>query len=368
MPEPLKNLYNQTFFNVFTSACETVIPDFDSTLFLDQVLDESWENLELKERMRYITLMLRNQLPKDFPSAVDYLLALVPELQKHELKGESLGFLSLPDYVEVFGKNYPELAIKAFEIITPLITCEFGIRPFIINHQDFVMEQLLVWSKNENVHVRRLASEGCRPRLPWAMGLPSLKKDPFPIIPILENLKDDESEYVRRSVANNLNDISKDHPSLCIKIAKKWFGQTSNTDKLIKHACRTLLKKGNPDVMAIFGLGSSEFISVKDFQIQSPSVSLGQHLEFTFSLINKSDEIQKIRVEYAIYYLKKNGTLSKKVFMLREKDYAPHSTTQIIKRQSFKPITTRKFYQGTHQVSIIVNGIEYDQQAFTLLI
>ena len=230
-----------------------------------------------------------------------------------------------------------------------------------------MMQQMLEWSRHPNHHLRRLASEGCRPRLPWAKALPAFKQNPDDILPILENLKNDPSEYVRKSVANNLNDISKDHPELVVSIAKKWKDHTKNTDWIIKHACRTLLKQGNAEVMQLHGFGSSKKIKLQNFEILTPHVNIGDYLAFRFLLQNLENKPKKIRLEYAIYYQKANGTLSKKVFMISEKEYPAQSETTILRKQSFKLISTRKFHPGLHQIGIIINGIEKNRGDFYVI-
>ena len=227
---------------------------------------------------------------------------------------------------------------------------------------------MLAWSKHEHWGVRRLSSEGCRPRLPWAMALPNLKKNPAPIIPILENLKNDPSRFVRLSVANNLNDIAKDNPATVIELAKKWQGESQEIDWILKHGCRTLLKQGNAEAMELFGFGSSaENISIEDFRIVTPKVNVGKSLEFSFKLLNNNPKKTKIRLEYAIYYQKANGTLSKKVHKISEKDYAGNSATPITRLHSFKVVTTRVLHLGLHQVSVIINGNEFDKFDFELV-
>lgn len=230
-----------------------------------------------------------------------------------------------------------------------------------------MMAQMLVWSKHEHWGVRRLASEGCRPRLPWAMALPNLKKDPAPIIPILENLKNDPARSVRLSVANNLNDIAKDNPEIVIDLAKKWHGKSKEIDWVIKHGCRTLLKQGNPEILGLFGLGSAENINIEDFQIITPVVKVGNSLEFSFKLVNNNHEKNKIRLEYGLYYQKANGALSRKVCKISEKEYAENSITYITRKHSFKVVTTRKFHPGLHQVAVIINGNEFEKHDFELV-
>ncbi|NMH88094.1 DNA alkylation repair protein [Flavivirga algicola] len=367
MAELLKNIYHTKFFDRFTASVQEVVLDFDKTVFLKDIYDSEWENRELKQRMRHITLVLKNHLFDDFNTNVDTLLKLIPVLEKKGVKPDNLEYIFFPDFIELFGLDHYETSINAFETITQFVSCEFAVRPFIIKYQESMMEQMHLWSKHKHLSVRRLASEGCRPRLPWAMALPALKENPEPIIPILKNLKNDPSEYVRRSVANNLNDISKDHPETVIALVKAWHGKTSETDWLVKHACRTLLKQGNTEVMVLFGFGAIDKIKVTDFKILTPKVKIGASVEFSLKLTNTSDKVSKIRLEYGLYYQKANGSLSRKVFKISEKEYPKKSTTSIHRKQSFKIITTRKFHIGKHQISIIINGKEVEILDFELI-
>ncbi|PCJ97647.1 MAG: DNA alkylation repair protein [Flavobacteriaceae bacterium] len=367
MAELFKNIYNKEFFNAFTNVIQQIESDFDKTSFLKNIYDDEWENKELKQRMRHITVVLKNHLHKDFDKNAVTILNLIPQLEKSGFKPDNLEFIFLPDFIEVFGMENYDLSIKAFEQITQFVSCEFAVRPFIIAYKKEMMGQMLSWSKHKHPMVRRLSSEGCRPRLPWAMAITSLKNSPKPILPILENLKDDTSESVRRSVANNLNDISKDNPDVVIHLAKKWQGITLETDWLIKHACRTLLKQGNPEVMQLFGFGSITEINIEGFQIFNPKVKIGEYVKFRFKLINTSDSKTKIRLEYGLYYQKANGSLSKKVFKISEREYPENSTKTIERKQSFKVITTRKFHLGKHQLAIIINGNEFEKYDFELV-
>ena len=274
----------------------------------------------------------------------------------------------LPDYVEKYGlanTDY-QTSIHAIEQITQFTSCEFAVRPFIIQYPQKMMQQMLVWTTHESEHVRRLASEGCRPRLPWAMALPSLKQEPSPILPILTQLKNDPSEYVRRSVANNLNDITKDNPEIVLQIAQGWKGESPQTDRILKHGCRTLLKQGNTTVLQLFGFGAVDGIALSNFRILTPSVKIGDYLQFSFELTNKAPQPILLRLEYGLYYLKSNGSLSRKVFKISEKQYDGQRTTTILRKQSFRLITTRQFYTGQHQLSIIVNGRELAKESFEL--
>lgn len=277
-----------------------------------------------------------------------------------------LEYMFLPDYIETYGINDYEHSVKCMEFVTRFTSCEFAVRPFIVKYGDRMLDQMQRWSLHENHHVRRLASEGSRPRLPWAIALPKLISDPVPLLPILENLKNDPSDYVRRSVANSLNDISKDHPEIVISIAKKWGGLSKETDDLIKHACRTLLKQGNHTILKHFGVSANSNIVISKFIIHTPFVCVGDGLDFSFEVINKDSKNLNLRIEYGVYYLRNNGRHSKKVFKISERQLHPLQKIEINRKQSFKPITTRRFYPGQHQLSIIINGEEKAIRAFEL--
>ncbi len=363
--EPLKNMFNPQFINDFSCIALRVIPNFDAGLFFDQIFDESWNERELKDRIRHISSMMHKHLPLEYEKAIAAILKILT-IVKEEHKGMAFQYMILPDFIEQFGLDHLDLSLKAMEEITQFISCEFAVRPFLIKYPKQVMQQMLKWSMHEQASVRRFASEGCRPRLPWAMALPALKNDPTPILPILEKLKNDESEFVRKSVANNLNDLSKDHPDLIITIAKRWQGASKETDWIIKHGCRTLLKQGNTEVLELFGVGTIKNVSLQGFQIQTPIVEIGAKLDFTFQVLNENSNTVKIRLEYGIYYLKANGTHSRKIYKISEKDYAPNSVNTISKSQSFRVITTRKFHRGEHRLSVIVNGKEMASGNFEL--
>lgn len=257
-------------------------------------------------------------------------------------------------------------SLDCIEKLTQFTSCEFAIRPFIIHYPEVCMQQMLEWSNHKSVDVRRLASEGSRPRLPWAIALPKFKNDPTPVLPILEKLKNDPSLYVRRSVANNLNDISKDHPKLVITLARQWLGQDPKTDWLIKHACRGLLKQGLPGAMQLFGYASPDTFKRSEPTLKSSTVKMGNTLDFSFSLSNQSKAAQKLRLEYGIYFLKKNGNHNLKVFKISERELSPKQEIKIEKSHSIRPISTRIYYEGEHYVSLIINGKESDKLPFYL--
>lgn len=379
MAEPFKNLFNEQFLHRFATDLKQVINNFDARAFVAQTMDNEWENREYKQRIAHITTVLKRFFPEDYKEAIAKIIELLnyvdskyPDSSQIDDKkyGLTLEYGPILDnYVEQYGLDDYETSVKAIEKITRFTSCEFGVRPFIIKYPNEMMAQMLIWSRHEHWGVRRLASEGCRPRLPWGRALSNLKENPEPIIPILENLKNDPARFVRLSVANNLNDIAKDNPRVVIDLVKKWQGESKEVDWVIKHGCRTLLKQGNEEMMELFGFDcASDNISIGDFRISTRRVAVGDSLEFRFTLSNNNDMKTKIRLEYAIYYQKANGTLTKKVHKISEKDYAANSATPITRKHSFKVVTTRKLHPGLHQVAVIINGKEFEAHDFELIV
>jgi 3-methyladenine DNA glycosylase AlkC len=367
MASALKHLYSEKFTNNFSAIISEVAPSFPKTQFFDLVHDHSWEGKELKQRMKHIAWALHQVLHGDFKESAATIESVVQILLRRHPNSMSFEYMFLADYIETYGIDDFDTSTRLMELVTQFASCEFAVRPFIVKYGGQMIEQMHDWSRHGDHRVRRLASEGCRPRLPWAMALPELKKDPSAILPILENLKNDPSDFVRRSVANNLNDIAKDNPDLVISIAHRWKGKTRETDAIVKHGCRTLLKQGNTEVLELFGISSTPVFDLEALEIHSPQVSIGGGLEFSFTLTNTTPNEQTLRLEYAIYYLLKNGQHSKKVFKISERKIAGNGQLDIEKKHSFRPITTRTFYSGLHKVSLIVNGQEKGVGEFGLI-
>jgi len=362
----IKDIYSPSFYNQFADLVGSVIPSFDKEKFINRIYSDDFEHKEWKERMKHTTKIFHEFMPAEFANAVKLILQIIKKLKEDKHGDGNLAYIFFPDYIESYGLNDFDNSVMAFEPITKFISCEFAVRPFILKYGDRMLSQMTIWSKHENPQVRRLSSEGSRPRLPWAMALPELKKDPAAILPILENLKSDPSESVRRSVANSMNDIAKDHPDVVIKLAAKWKGISKETDAIIKHGCRTLLKQGHLEILKHYNLESKDLL-LTDFVVLTPEVEIGGQLTFSFSLKNMNQLEQVVRLEYGIYYRKANGQLSKKVFKISEKICEPGAVLNIHRNQSFKLITTRTFYTGGHQLSIIINGEEKGVKSFVII-
>lgn len=366
MAELLKNIYNTRFFDTFKNALEQSLPEFDKALFMERIYDDLWEKRELKQRMKHIAAVLESFLQNDYEHKIATLLDIIANLRKSEVQVNSLEYMLFPEFIEMYGLDHFEVSMKAIELVTQFTSCEFAIRPFIKRYPVETMAWMSHWSLHPSHLVRRFASEGCRPRLPWAMALPDLKTDPSPVLVILENLKADPSEFVRRSVANNLNDIAKDHPDTVIAIARKWKGSSIETDRLIKHGCRSLLKRAHPDALDLFGLSAKVKCSVQDLKITRQVIREGDHLEFSFQLFHEESSALKLRIEYAIYYMKANGKPARKLFKITENTYHGESVYQFTRKQSFKNMTTRKHYPGNHKLVVVINGNELAEHNFML--
>ncbi len=357
MPEPLKNLYNVELVKSLCEQVSSLHENFDEDGFSSHIFDNEWKEKELKERMKHISESLHQYLPMDYSDAIQILMKL-------SSKFSGFQYMFFPGFVELYGLDQYEESIHALEHFTSYASSESAVRPFIKKHNKKMMAQMELWAESENHHVRRLSSEGCRPRLPWAMALPEFKRDPSQILPILEKLKNDDSEYVRRSVANNLNDISKDNPQIVIEIAKSWLGSNQRTDWIIKHACRTLLKQGQPEIMNLFGFSKPEHLEIKNFTTQK-SVEMEGNLNFSFTIESQKQKLGRLRIEYAIDFVKKSGNLSRKIFKISESEVDSNNKT-VKKSFSFKKISTREYYAGNHSISIIVNGHELAGMEFLL--
>lgn len=349
MAEPLKNIFfTSESLQKFTEAIRLVFPEFDKEGFLTLIQTSEWEGMELKERMRHTTLCLGKTLPQNYRQALDILIKAAPLV-----KGFEAG--SLPDYVEVFGMEDWEYSLPALKYLTRFFSAEFSVRPFLDSNPKRAMILMMECAGDEDENVRRFASEGCRPRLPWAMALPKFKKDPGPILAILEKLKDDPSEFVRRSVANNLNDISKDHPDVVLALAERWLGQSERTDWIVKHACRTLLKSGDVRAMRLFGFGDPSRLHIKNLRFSRDKAAVGQDIHFLFDLIVEEKEPCKVRLEYRVDYARAGGKLARKIFQISENSYTP-AVYSFKRKQTFQDMSTRKHYPGEHRIAIIVNG------------
>ena len=362
--EPLKDqFFNRAFVTQLARDLHAADSRFDTANFIQRVLDKNWKSRELKERMHHVADCLHAALARDYKTCIELL---IPIVQKRIKEGRtSFGDMIFPDFVERFGIEDFNTSIRALEIFTVACSSEFAVRPFIVRYPRETMQVMLKWSRHKNEHVRRLSSEGCRHRLPWGMALPAFKKDPRPVLQILENLKSDPSEYVRRSVANNLNDISKDNLEIALATAERWLRQDKESAALVRHALRNELKKGNKRALKLFALSHQTKAQIRSLKVTPQKIRIGEsaHLEFKLQVpVN-----ERLRIEYWVHFVKASGKASKKVFQITEKNFPAGAHQSFKKKHRFQDFTTRKHYAGEHKVVVAINGMAKASATLSLL-
>ncbi|NDJ78210.1 MAG: DNA alkylation repair protein [Chloroflexi bacterium] len=353
MNERLKDMYfKRAYFEHLAAIIPPHHPAFDGSAFLAGIYDAAWDNRALKEKMRHTTQTLHACLPDDYRTALGILRQIVPHLA-------GFGFENavLPDFVELYGLDDWEASLPALELFTQLMSAEFAVRPFILQNQARMMAQMLDWAGHEHPAVRRLASEGCRPRLPWAIALGPLQDDPAPILPILDRLKLDPVEDVRRSVANNLNDIAKDNPDVTLGVLRGW--QSIDTDdirRLTNHALRTLLKQGHPGALELLGYSTAPAISISQPTLSPESIPIGAAVTFEADITSTASDPQPLMIDYVVHHMRARGQQTPKVFKLSKREIAPGETIHIRREHAIKTVSTRKIYPGAHAIELQING------------
>jgi len=331
-------------------------PAFDTDSFLAQV-GEKLDTLELKARSAWVAEALHAHLPTDYPEAVKILEAILGDpLQEDDSVTDGFyRLMPIAHFVEVYGLEHVDESVHAMYEITKRFSSEFAIRPYLERYPEHMLAILHEWTLDPNEHVRRLVSEGTRPRLPWAGRLYQFIDDPTPTLALLEKLKDDSSLYVRRSVANHLNDIGKDHPELLLDTVERWrVNADANRLWVIKHALRSLIKAGNVRALAVLGYAAPQ-VRLIDFTA-SDEVVMPDVLAFSCTLRSTAPQDQELMIDYLVHFMKANGKTAPKVFKLTQKTLAAGEQITIQKSHLIKPITTRVYYAGPHRVEVQVNG------------
>ncbi|MDO9414919.1 DNA alkylation repair protein [Pararhizobium sp.] len=353
MAEPLKNLLYPGLVATMAEHLQAQHSGFDSASFQARATKDM-DSLELMQRAMQIRDALIETLPEDFDTAAAILAAALPQKGRSGLTGWAL--LPVNHFIAARGLQHFDTAFDLLKQLTPHFTAEFGIRIFLHTDQARALAIIRPWTGDPNHHVRRLASEGTRPRLPWAMRLPQLVVDPQPILPILTALIDDPEDYVRRSVANSLNDIAKDHPDLVADFVNRaMVGATPERRWLLKHASRTLLKQGHRAALANFGFAETAGI-IASLAVRTPLVTFGQHADFDLLLSNESDSDAVLMVDYIVHHRKANGLTTPKVFKWKSLTLPAGKSAALSKRHAVRAITTRVYYPGEHRVEIQING------------
>ncbi len=365
MPEPLKAIYHEEFLRQFGGLVQSAYPPFDSEAFVAAVLDDPWDELELKARLRRISATLGRFLPSRYEAALAVLFAI-------DEVCTGFPYLFFPDFVAVYGQDAAdwELSVKALERFTPKSSAEFAVRPFLLRDPERMMAQMRRWAGHPDERVRRLASEGCRPRLPWGQTLPPFIADPAPVLAVLELLKADPALYVRKSVANNLNDIAKDHPDRVLETARRWQGEHPSTDWIIRQGCRNLVRKADPRALALFGYaepaGPTELITSAALTVTPAVVPIGGKCALRYELRVRAGEPVRLRIEYGIDFVKASGRTSRKLFLAIDKIVPGGQLLAGVRTHSWADLTTRRHYPGHHRIVLSVNGKEVAETVLTL--
>ncbi|MEX0955227.1 MAG: DNA alkylation repair protein [Rhizobiaceae bacterium] len=355
----LKEIFNRERFRHIASETAAISPVFDAERFV-ALATAGLAELGIMQRMRQGAEAMQAALPLSYGDSLAVLEQLAPRI------GHGFASIMLSEFVAVFGRGEFDRSMQALAFFTRFGSSEFAIRHFLTDDLERTLKVMLGWAEDENEHVRRLASEGCRPRLPWSFQLRPLVADPSPTLPILERLRADPSLYVRKSVANHLNDIGKDHPDWLVEVVSGWDRGNKATAWIVKHALRTLIKKGDARALALIGASGKADVRVGALSVAPSTVKLGSDATISAEIISTSNKDQRLVADYAVHYVKNSGGTSRKVFKLKELDLAPGGRQALSIRRAMRDFTTRRHNAGHHRVELIVNGEVVAEGGFEL--
>lgn len=325
------------------------------------------DGLGFGERVALVRDALLADLPADYDGFARILRAALAD---SDFTGWMIWPVGEAVAVRALDAGTPEAfddGLALLAALTPRLTAEAALRPFLDADLERALATVLRWTGDPDEHVRRLASEGTRPRLPWAKRARAVLADPPATIPILDALYRDREEYVRRSVANHLNDVSRAEPELAVAVATRWLAEPdANTVRVVRHAMRTLIKQGDPAALALHGFAAPADLVVSGLTLDAEVVRIGGELGFAFTLENRDAQPVRLAVDYVVHYRKANGRTAPKVFKLTTKTLAPGETLTVTRRQSFRPITTRRHHPGEHAIELQINGRRYGPVGFLL--
>ena len=373
MSYQLKDQFGPSAPRAIAAMIRAVHARFPHDAFLADAL-AGYGPLALTARGQQVAAALHRHLPADYPLAVDILLQSARQPHDHQARGGMAAFLYMPHlfYVARHGLDHFEESMRAQHALTQLFTAEFSIRAFLEKHPEQTLARLHEWTQDPSAHVRRLVSEGTRPRLPWAPRLRAFQKDPAPVIELLEKLKDDPELYVRRSVANNLNDIGKDHPALLTQVARRWLRDASEQRRwIVNHALRSAVKRADAGALAALGFGGKAAVKLRGVSITPASPRIGGQVTIAFELRHSGakrgpgSKLQRVMADLVVHFVKARGT-GAKTFKLRRLELAPGDVARISKKIGLRQLTTRKHYPGMHRVEVLLNGARLPLGEFLL--
>ena len=358
-PALLKDILGPQALAIIADVGTAVSSRFDRGHFLSAA-SEGLYALSIMERVRHIADALAAALPARYADALEIIRAMAPRLTH--------GFqtVAVTEYVARYGLGDFDRSMTALADLTRFGSAEFAIRPFLAQDIERTLAVMEGWTAHADEHVRRLASEGSRPRLPWASRIPALKADPTLAAPIFEALNADPSAYVRKSVGNHLNDVAKDRPDWLLDRLAGWPADNPRTVWIIRHALRTLIKQGDPRALALIGVGHGASITVSGFSIEPQVVRLGETIAIDVELVSTSPDDQRLVVDYRVHYARARGKTATKVFKLRTFDLSAGKSATLGMRQAIRDFSTRRHHPGRHEVELIVNGMTMASTAFDI--
>ncbi|HEY0596975.1 DNA alkylation repair protein [Sphingopyxis sp.] len=359
-PALLKDILGPEAVTTIADAGTAASGRFDRQAFV-RAASDGLDSLSIMERVRHIADALHDALPRDHAAAFDILRAMAPRLT-HGFQA-----IAITEYVARHGLDDFDRSMDALADLTRFGSAEFAVRPFLARDAMRALATMTRWATSNDEHVRRLASEGARPRLPWAARVPALKDDPTLAAPILDILKADPGLYVRKSVANHLNDIAKDRPDWLLDRLAEWPRDDPRTIWIIRHALRTLIKQGDPRALALIGVGHGAEVTVRRFVIEPRQVGLGDRISIAADLASNAPGNQRLVVDYRVHYARAGGKTAPKVFKLKTFELAGGDAITLAISQTIRDFSTRRHYPGLHEVELIVNGRTMATAAFDLL-
>lgn len=358
MAAALKDQYGPDVPRTIGDMVQAVYPVFKHATFLDDAL-RGYDDLALMPPGKHIAQVLQQHLPADYPQALAILLASCEQSHQRDIGQSLASFLFLPHtlFVSLFGLGHFDLSMQAQHALTQRFTAEFSIRAFLDHHPLATLAQLKKWTQDPSPHVRRLVSEGTRPRLPWAGRLRQFQKDPTPVLALLECLKDDPALYVRRSVANNLNDIGKHDPDILAQTALEWRQDASQERCwIVGHALRSAVKRGESAALDALGYGAAVLVALQNALMHSQRIQAGKAVTVSVEVLNPGAQALELLIDLAVHCVKANGKTRPKVFKLKALRLPAGGSVRLRKVVSLKEMTTRKHHAGVHAMALLVNG------------
>ncbi len=360
VPAALKDSVDAAVVDELARRFAAVDDHFDARGFNERTAPQL-AGLELKARIELIARELWRALGDRDPAVS---LACLVEVARAEPPVDGWAAWPLATVVELFGPSRPSEALDAMEHVTKRMSCEFAVRPFLRDHYDATYARLLEFTDHNDERVRRLPSEGTRPRLPWGMNVQRLLDDPRPGLALLHRLRHDPSETVRRSVANHLNDVAKSHPALVVETVAAWLDQPETDRRMVSHALRTLIKRGEPGALCVMGFTTEPQVFIERFDVSPAVVDMGAHITIAADLQSLADGPQRLVVDFVVHHVNASGATSPKVFKWTTVDLGPGERRSLTKRRLIQQASTRTYRAGTHRVELQVGGRVVASAAF----